>query len=100
MSEQLTFNEAKKKNIKTLQQYVPVVARVHGASHPEFHEVHTLFDAISAKIKEAKSKKPELDEEFAKLRGVTNNYTVPEDTCETFEAVYNMLAEMDKAYQV
>lgn len=98
MSEQLTFNESKKKNLKTLEQYVPVVAKVHGGTHPEFHEVHKLYDAIVAKIKLAKSNKPELDEEFAKLREVTNNYAVPSDTCESFEAVYHMLAELDKAY--
>lgn len=43
------FNEAKAKYMKTLKMYVPVVARVHGQSHPEFHEVHALFDALIKK---------------------------------------------------
>jgi len=32
------------------------------------------------------------------LRETTNNYTVPDDVCESYEAVYNMLSELDKAY--
>ena len=56
MSNQLTFNEVRERHFKTLEQYVPIVARVHGGSHPEFHKVHKLFDAINKKIKEAGSK--------------------------------------------
>ncbi|MDD4680918.1 MAG: iron-sulfur cluster repair di-iron protein, ric [Clostridia bacterium] len=94
-----TFNDTKKKHIPTLEQYVPIVARVHGGNHPEFHEVRKLFDAINEKIKEAGAEKPELNEEFARLREITNTYTVPGDVCESYEAVYNMLAEIDKAYK-
>lgn len=99
MARQLTFHEAKENNFKTLEQYVPIVARVHGGSHPEFHEVRKLFDAINKKSKQAGSERPELNEEFSKLREITGNYTVPSDVCESYEAVYNMLAEVDKAYQ-
>lgn len=99
MSKRLIFNEAKENHFLTLEQYVPIVARVHGGNHPEFHEVHKLFVAINEKTKEAGTERPELSEEFAKLREITNNYTVPGDVCESYEAVYNMLAEVDKAYQ-
>lgn len=99
MSKQLTFNQVKESHFKTLEKYVPVVARVHGGNHPEFHEVRKLYDAIIKKTKEAGAEKPELNEEFTKLREITNNYTVPGDVCESYEAVYNMLAEVDKAYQ-
>ncbi len=85
-------------NLKTLEQYVPIVDRVHGGTHPVFHEVRSLFEAINSKIKEAGSGAPELTEEFAKLRGITGNYTIPEDVCEAYEAVYRMLGELDKAY--
>jgi iron-sulfur cluster repair protein YtfE (RIC family) len=44
------------------------------------------------------SNKPELNQEFAQLREITNNYTVPVDVCESYEAVYKMLSEIDKAY--
>ena len=99
MANKQAFNEAKAKHMDTLGQYVPIVARVHGENHPEFQDVHTLFDALAKKIKEAGSEVPELNEEFSKLREVTNNYTVPGDVCESYEAVYNMLAELDQAYQ-
>ena len=98
MTNNLTFNEAMKKHLRTLKQYVPIVARVHGGNHPEFHEVRKLFDTIVEKTKEAGSNKPELSEEFAKLREITDTYTVPGDVCESYEAVYSMLAEIDRAY--
>lgn len=98
MSKQLTFNQAKENNFKTLVQYVPIVARVHGDNHPEFLEVRKFFDVIIKKTKEAGAERPELNEEFTELREITNNYTVPDDVCESYEAVYNMLAEVDKAY--
>lgn len=70
MSNKLSFNEVKRKKLSLLQQYIPVVSKVHGGSHLEIHDVHKVSD----------------------------NYTVPNDVCETYKAVYNMLAELDKAY--
>ena len=98
MSKQLTFNDAKEKYFNRLKQYVQVVARVHGGNHPEFYVVQELYDAIAKKSKDTEAKKPSLDDEFVKLREVTDNYIVPSDVCESYEAVYNMLAELDKAY--
>ncbi len=95
----LTFDEVIKRNFEKLQLFVPIVARVHGENHPEFHDVHKLFDEISAKIKNAAPEKPDLDSELKQLRKITNNYTVPDGVCESCEAVYSMLAEIDKAYQ-
>ncbi|HZK33991.1 MAG TPA: iron-sulfur cluster repair di-iron protein, ric [Bacillota bacterium] len=95
----LNFEQAIKENLPTLEQYVPIVARVHGGSHPEFHKVHDLFKEITKKTKETASEKPDLDEVFTRLREVTDNYTVPGDVCESYEAVYNMLAVVDKAYR-
>jgi len=100
MSELLTFKQARKRYLKTLEQYVPVVDRVHGEHHPEFHDVRALFDEINGKVKAAGTETPELTREFARLREITNNYEVPGDVCESYEAVYNMLAELDKASQV
>lgn len=94
------FSEVTKNQFSTLKQYVPVVAKVHGNTHPEFHEVRKLFDAIKQKTEEAGSNKPELHEEFTKLREITGNYRVPDDVCESYEAVYSLLAEMDAAYHV
>ena len=99
MSKQLTFKQVKANHFPMLEQYTPVVDRVHGGNHPEFHEVRRLFEEINKKTKEAGSGRPELDEEFARLREVTDNYTVPGDVCESYEAVYGMLAEADAAYR-
>lgn len=92
------FNEVKEENIRRLEQYVPIVDRVHGSSHPEFHEVRRVFDEVNQKIKSAKANKPNLDNEFSQLREITSNYTIPGDVCESYEAVYNMLSELDEAY--
>lgn len=92
------FEEIKEKNIKILEQYVPVVERVHGDKHPEFYNVSKLFNQINEKIKDSDLKTLELETEFKELRKVTDDYTVPSDTCESYEAVYNMLSELDKAY--
>lgn len=96
MSREKTYNELVSKHLKVLEQYTPVVSRVHGEHHPEFFEVKSLFDTINAKCKDVEN--PDLTEEFKMLRGVTDNYTVPGDVCETYEAVYKMLKEMDVAY--
>jgi iron-sulfur cluster repair protein YtfE (RIC family) len=92
------FQEVKEKNIKTLELYVPVVERVHGREHPEFYDVRKLFDKINEKIKNSKLETLELKDEFKELRKITDNYTIPIGTCESYEAVYNMLSELDKAY--
>lgn len=98
MAETTAFEKIKDKNFKILKQYVPVVARVHGEEHPEFHEVHKVFNVIVEKTEEAGKDLPELSGEFAKLREITGDYAVPRDTCESYEAVYKMLAELDGAY--
>lgn len=90
------FNELMETYFNTLNQFIPVVARVHGGKHPEFQEVLQLFNQIDQKIKEAGVL--EL-EEFARLREVTNNYAIPEDVCVSYVAVYKLLAEIDQAYQ-
>lgn len=99
MPTQTAFNQARKKYLKTLAQYVPVVARVHGSNHPEFHDVQKYFEVIYLKIKDTGTQKPDLNSEFERLRAITNSYTIPDGVCETYAAVYNMLAELDKAYQ-
>ncbi len=92
----LTFNEVKDKNIQILKQYVPIVARVHGANHEEFYEVQKVFEVILDKLK---NDKLDLGSDFKKLKEITNDYTVPRDVCESYEAVYNMLAELSNAFE-
>lgn len=98
MTQYATFKEAWKANQKNLKLYVPVVERVHGKHHPEFHEVRQQFDLLVEQIKAAGRGKPKLDEQLEALRRISGNYTVPGDVCESYEAVYVMLAELDKAY--
>lgn len=95
----LTFNEAWAEDCERLEQFVPIVERVHGEKHPEFFQVKELFDQIREKTKRNQTEKPPLSNEFSKLREVTDNYTVPADVCESYEAVYNMLHKIDEAYQ-
>lgn len=92
------FGLAVSKYFSVLKQYVPVVDRVHGDHHPEFHEVRRLWEEIMRKTKEAGESMPGLEDEFMKLREITDGYKVPDDVCESYEAVYNMLSELDKAY--
>lgn len=82
-------------NLPLLVKYVPVVNKVHGPLHPEFLEVKETFDLVNQKIN---NNDFELNNEFIKLREITNNYLVPNDVCETYEAVYNMLEELDNSY--
>lgn len=98
MSSQFSYAHIKENQFKTLAQYVPIVDRVHGPHHPEFHEVRRLFDVIIEKTKKAGAEKPDLQQEFIKLREITDNYSVPDDVCETYAAVYQMLAEADKVF--
>lgn len=93
------FNEMVEENLVRLGQYVPVVARVHGGSHPEFHDVKRIFDEMVSKINNGGGETPDLEQEFKELRRITDNYTVPGDVCETYEAVYNMLEQLDRSYK-
>lgn len=94
MSKELTFKEKMEKHFKILEQYVPIVARVHGEHHPEFFEVKSVFDAICVKVNDD----TDLTEEFKTLRAITDNYKVPGDVCETYATVYQLLSEMDDEY--
>lgn len=93
-----TFNQVIEKHFQTLDLYTTAITRAHGKNHPEAFKVRDLFETINSKTKEAGTIKPSLDEEFIKLRVVTNNYEVPEDVCETYAGVYEMLSETDNAY--
>lgn len=93
------FKEETKATLKRLEQFVPVVDRVHGAHHPEFHDVKRVFEEINEKIKATSKDKPNLDNEFKELREITDNYTVPGDVCESYEAVFKMLSLVEEAYK-
>jgi len=93
-----TFNEIVTNHFEDLNLFTTAITRAHGKSHPEAFEVRKLFEEIDEKVKEAGTNKLNLDVEFAQLRKVTNNYTIPTDVCETYANVYNMLSEVDDSY--
>lgn len=90
--------KAVEKNVKILERFVPIVDRVHGPHHPEFHEVKSIFEQIKDDMKDENYDGNSVKEGFLKLRGITDNYKVPSDVCESYEAVYNMLKELDGVY--
>lgn len=96
MTNLIEFKHIADELLPILKQYVPVVDRVHGAHHPEFHEVRAVFNAMCFKINETET--PDLTNEFAQLRSITNNFVIPEDVCESYEAVYDMLKALYDAY--
>lgn len=93
-----TFNQVYNTHANRLGQFIPVVDRVHGAHHPEFHEVKDLWETIHAKVESNGSDTAELCTEFSQLRQVTNDYTIPNDVCESYAAVYTLLKEVDDSY--
>ena len=93
-----TFLQMRDKHQKTLNMYVPVVDRVHGAHHPEFHEVRAIWERMAQAMDDKGAQRPGLDAEFQRLREVTNHYLVPGNVCESYEAVYHMLRDLDQAY--
>lgn len=98
MTNKSEYKETAKKYLPILGQYVPLVARVHGGTHPEFLKIVEIFDTIILKSKDSKSEIADLKEEFTKLREISNNYTTPDDVCESYEAVYQMLALLNESY--
>ena len=95
MKKNKEFKKVVDKNLGKLRQFVPIVDRVHGPNHPEFHEVRDVFDSLNEKIL---NDDKDLNKEFSILRKTTDNYKVPSDVCESYEAVYNMLEELDSSY--
>jgi regulator of cell morphogenesis and NO signaling len=99
MSDSTKFLPLAKELFPVLVQYVPVVDRVHGEHHPEFHEVRRLYESIYQKTNNILSKDLDLHEEFSRLQEITKDYAIPEDVCETYEAVYEMLKQLSVAYK-
>ena len=92
------FNEVRAQHMERLKQFTPIVERVHGEHHPEFFKVHELFNQLNEKLENETDESVDLKQEFTALRTVTDNYAVPGDVCESYEAVYNMLEDLDQAY--
>lgn len=77
-------------HLRTAAEYAPIIERVHGENHPEITRVREITEQLSAA-------QPGSDVRalFAELRAVTNDYEIPGDVCETFEATYKALEEAE-----
>ena len=75
-----------------LELFTRAVARVHGDYHPEVIKVREIYQQIEQKLTDGID---DLDSEFELLREVTSNYTIPDDVCEAFSTVYQVLQQAD-----
>lgn len=94
----MTFSEITKEYFPLLAQYTPILARVHGSEHPELAEVRDTFQQMNEKLHKQSTNQVDITTEFEQLRTITNNYAVPSDGCETYEATYTMLQKTHEAY--
>lgn len=79
------------RNIEKAAQLAPVIEHVHGEHHPELTRVREITQALYQSDNATNT--PEL---FQELRSVTDNYAIPNDVCEAFEATYHALERADK----
>ena len=102
MSKDFTFRKANAGNLMKINLLLSKVSKLYGNSYPEILEVEKVFEGMKKKTMAAmvaRSGNPELSEELAKLREITNNYTAPEDVNDNYKAVYKAFEEIDKVYQ-
>lgn len=81
------------RHIEKAAQLAPIVERVHGGHHPELTRVREITQALHQSDNTANG--PAL---FQELRTVTDNYAIPNDVCEAFEATYYALESADKQH--
>lgn len=93
-----SFKELFDHSLDSLDLFTVAITRAHGESHPEAFEVRELFEVIQEKVTRGENHRVDLHEEFTQLRSVTNQYDVPNDVCETYANVYEMLRALDDAY--
>ena len=82
-----------KNQLAAAVQLTPILARVHGANHPELVKVCDLTAQL------AQSPTTESSTQlFDQLRPITKNYAVPADGCEAYGAAYASLKAADTAH--
>ena len=77
-------------NDEMLDLYTNAITKAHGKNHPEVFEVRKLYEAIQHKIQ---GNNVDLSNEFSELRGVTKDFAIPDDVCETFTKTYQLLKQ-------
>lgn len=78
--------------LATAVELAPVLERVHGANHPELTQVRELTKQLAQSTNASSTATL-----FAKLRDVTDGYTVPSDGCEAYVSTYASLRAADAA---
>lgn len=79
------------RHIEKAAQLAPIIERVHGKHHPEITRVRQIIEKLQSS--DSTTKTMTL---FQELRTVTENYAIPKDVCEAFEATYRALERADK----
>lgn len=69
-------------------EFAAIIERVHGQNHPELTRVREITAELTPKPCQS-----DVAALFSELREVTDNYAIPADVCETFEATYQALQE-------
>jgi len=79
------------RHIEKAAQLAPIIERVHGEHYPELTRVRE----ITEKLRRSNDATNAMTL-FQELRSVTDNYGIPQDVCEAFEATYRALERADK----
>lgn len=80
-------------NLARAAELASLIERVHGATHPELTRVRQITLALQQSGNETRT-----IELFNELRTLTQNYALPDDACEAFEATYQALERADRQH--
>lgn len=80
-------------HIEQAAEFAPLIERVHGENHPELTRVRELTEQL-AQANDAST----ASSVFEQLRTVTDNYAVPADGCEAYQATYQALQRADQQH--
>lgn len=75
-------------NKEKLDLYTTALTRAHGKEHPEVFEVKEIYNLIQSKLNNNDNN---LENDFEKLRNITDNFSIPNGVCDTYVATYLML---------
>lgn len=78
-------------NLARAAGFAPLIERVHGANHPELTRVREITLGLQQPGNDTRTA-----ELFKELRALTQNYALPDDACEAFEATYQALERADR----
>lgn len=77
--------------LTVLNKVLPTVVRVHGSEHPELKEVKVVYEELVTALEQKADPKPTM----AKLKALTNDFTLPTDACDAYRKVYQAFKELE-----